>query len=210
MDKKSKILLAVFVALIFISVGATYWRMMIAKDYIVEAQVDCDPYGEECFVWECDPESSEEGEACTGEAEEDIWYFKVARRNAGNVPLCNPEEDENCLPFLCAEGEKDCEEEFCTEENMENYSATSCNDSVIFSAQNPIEEEGECLEEDGCVEDEEASGEVEGEEAGILENQEEDLNNEDSAIGEAGDDNTEENIPEESADQTLPTEITPL
>lgn len=210
MDKKSKILLAVFVALIFISVGVTYWRMMIARDYIVEAQVDCDPYAEECFVWECDPQSSEEGEACTGEAEEDVWYFKVARRNAGNVPFCDPEEDEDCLPFLCAEGEKDCEEEFCTEENMENYYATSCIDPVIFSAQNPVEEEDECLEEDGCVEDEEISGEVKEEEAEISENQEEDLDSGDNVIEEVVDNNTENDIQEESADKTVPMQIIPL
>ncbi len=199
MDKKSKILLAVFVALIFISVGATYWRMMIAKDYIVEAQVDCDPYAQECFVWECDLQSFEEGEMCTGKPEEDVWYFKIARRNAGNVPLCNPEEDENCLPFLCVEGEKDCEEEFCTEENMENYYATSCNDPVIFAAQNPIEENDECLEEDGCAEEEEISGEIEEEESGVMKSQEE---NSDSAA--------EENMPEEIVNQAMPTEITPL
>ncbi|MCK9379351.1 MAG: hypothetical protein M0P97_04385 [Candidatus Moranbacteria bacterium] len=209
MDKKSKILIAVFVALIFISVGVTYWRIVIKKDYVIESQVDCDPYSEECFVWKCDSQSSVEGEACTGEPDEDIWYFKIVRRNAGNVPFCDPENDEDCLPFLCAEGEKDCEEEFCTEENMENYSATSCNDPVIFSAQNPIEETDECLEEDDCAKDAEISEEVDGEEEiDVLENQEENSNSEGDITKE--NDNTEENMPTENTNQTMPIEIIPL
>jgi len=121
---------------------------MIKKDYVIEASVDCDPYSEACFVWECDPESDVEGESCTGDPEEDIWYFKIARRNASRIPLCDPNTDENCQPFLCddpsdaeAGGEEECEEELCTEENMEGYYATSCNDPVAFTEENPIEEE---------------------------------------------------------------------
>ncbi|HBO16807.1 MAG: hypothetical protein UR69_C0001G0228 [Candidatus Moranbacteria bacterium GW2011_GWE2_35_2-] len=210
MDKKSKILIAVFIALIFISIGATFWRIVIKKDYIIESQVDCDPYSENCFVWECDPESFEEGEACTGNMEEDVWYFKVVRRNASDIPFCDPDADEECEPFLCSEGEKDCGEEFCTEENMENYSATSCNDPAIFSAQNPIEETDKCLEEDDCAEDAEALEEAgEEEEIDILENQEEDLNSEEGDITKE-DDDAEENMPMENADQAVPIEIIPL
>jgi len=166
MDKKSKILIAVFLVLIAISVGVTYWRIMIQKDYVVEAQTDCDPYEEECFLWECDPESTVEGEACTGDPEEDSWYFKVVRRNASKIPLCDPETDETCDPWTCEEGEKDCEEEFCTEENMEDQYASACNDPVAYTAENPIEEEGETAEEEGEAEEEteEAKCEEEDEE----------------------------------------------
>lgn len=144
MDKKSKILLWVFTALIIGSVAVTYWRIMIKKDYVIEAQTDCDPYAEKCFIWECDPSSTVEGEACTG-TEDDIWYFQVARRNAANIPLCDPEKDETCDPWTCGENEADCETEFCAEENMEDQYASACNDPVKYTEENPVEEEAvEC------------------------------------------------------------------
>ena len=159
MDKKSKVLFIVFSVLIAISVGVTYWRIMIKKDYIIEASIDCDPYEEACFVWECDPESDVEGEACTGDPEEDVWYFKVARRNAANIPLCAPNEDEECMPFVCEEGEDECEEELCTEEVMEDYYASACNDPMTFTEENPIIEEAE-VEADGEFFEEEIVEEV--------------------------------------------------
>ena len=112
---------------------------MIQKDYIIEAQADCDPYAEKCFVWKCDPASSVEGEKCTGDAEKDIWYFQIARRKAANIPLCDPNTDENCDPWTCAEGEKDCSAEFCTEDQLEAQSAAECSDPVKYTAENPIE-----------------------------------------------------------------------
>ncbi|TSC94214.1 MAG: Uncharacterized protein Athens101428_412, partial [Candidatus Berkelbacteria bacterium Athens1014_28] len=147
--------------------------------------------------------------ACTGKPEEDVWYFKVVRRNAGNIPLCDPDADEECEPFLCSEDEKDCEEEFCAEENMENYSAASCNDPAIFSAQNPIEETDECLEEeDDCVKDAEVLEEIDNEkEIDVLENQEGILDAESDTLK---DDDAEENMPMENADQAVPIEIIPL
>ena len=156
MDKKSKILLWVFIALIIASVAVTYWRIMVKRDYVVESQVDCDPYKEACFIWKCDPESDVEGEACTGDPEKDIWYFQVAGRNAANIPLCDPETDETCDPWTCAEGERDCETEFCTEENMEEQYAVECNDSIKYTEENPIKEEEEAVDpsadEAGCEE----------------------------------------------------------
>lgn len=175
MDKKSKVLLWVFALLIVASVGVTYWRIMIKKDYVIEAQVDCDPYVDECFVWECDPESTVEGEACTGDPESDIWYFNVARRNASKIPLCDPGTDESCDPWTCEENEKDCETVFCEESIMEEQYATACVDPVQFAIDNPIEEEEvECEEGDEeCLAIEEAICEEGDEECLALQESEE-------------------------------------
>jgi hypothetical protein len=149
MDKKSKILLAVFFALIIISVGITYYRTIVKRDYIVEAQTDCDPYTEACFVWQCDPGSTEEGVACTGDPETDVWYYKIAKRNAENIPECDPEADETCDPWTCVEGEKDCSEILCDEATAEEQ-GVSCNDPEEYTLNNPPEEETE----EGLSEDE--------------------------------------------------------
>lgn len=150
MDKKSKILFIIIGLLIVASVAVTYWRIMVKKDYIIEAQTDCDPYTQNCFIWECDPESDVEGEACTGDPEEDIWYFQVVKRNASRIPLCDPATDENCEALVCAENEPECEEVFCTEENMEAQYATACNDPVKYTEENPVEEEDLSADEEEC------------------------------------------------------------
>lgn len=154
MDKKSKIFLVVFFLLIVGSVGATYWRIFVKKNYIIENQVDCDPYVDACFIWECDPESTVEGEACTGDEEADIWYYQIARRKAFNIPLCDPEKDDTCDPWTCAEDEKDCETIFCSDDNKGEQEA-ECNDPVQYSIDNP-EEDSEAVEceegDESCLE----------------------------------------------------------
>jgi len=140
MDKKSKILFIIFGLLILGSVSFTYWKIMVKRDYVIENQVDCDPYEEKCFIWECDSESSEEGEKCTGNPDDDIWYYKIARRKAVNIPLCNPEKDENCDPFVCNSDEIDCSETLCDDETKVKQGA-ECNNPIKYSAENPMEEE---------------------------------------------------------------------
>jgi hypothetical protein len=138
MDKKSKIFLAVFFFLIIASVGVTFWRIYIKKDYIVQAQTDCDPTTEKCFVWQCDPKSTVEGEACTGDPDKDTWYYKIVKKNASLIPLCDP-NDENCKPLECADGEKDCSVTLCDETNKKEQ-GVECNDPVQYNIDNPAEE----------------------------------------------------------------------
>ncbi len=139
-----RIFFLVFLLLIIGSVAVTYYRIMIKKDYVVETQNDCDPYTEACFVWECNPESDVEGEACTGDPENDIWYYKINKRNASRIPLCDPNADENCQPWTCEPGEAKCEEILCDEKTAAEQEV-SCNDPVKYTKENPIKEEAaEC------------------------------------------------------------------
>ena len=147
MDKKSKILIAVILLLIAGSVAVTYWRIMVKKDYIISAQTDCDPTLENCFVWNCNPNSQVEGEACTGDPEEDIWYYKTIKRKAANIPLCDP-NDENCTALTCPENEADCEEIFCTAE-------TKSEEDICTNPEQYILEHPEALEEEECEEGDE-------------------------------------------------------
>jgi len=159
MDKKSKIFFIIFGLLIAGSVAVTYWRIMIKKDYIIEAQADCDPTVEQCFVWECDPESDVEGEKCTGNADEDIWYYEIVRRNASRIPLCDP-ADENCEALVCGENELECEYIFCTEENKEEQ-GVECNDPVAYALENPtVEEDVSCVDGEVCPVEEDLSTEA--------------------------------------------------
>jgi len=148
MDKKSKIFFIIFGLLIVVAVSSTYWRIMDKKDYIAEAQIDCDPTIEKCFVWKCDPNSTVEGEACIGDAEKDIWYYQVAKRNARNIPLCDPATDDTCDPWTCIEGEKDCATTFCDEITAKEQKV-ECSDPVQYNIDNPpVDESANCEEGD--------------------------------------------------------------
>ncbi len=146
-----KFFFSILFSLIIISVAITFWRIIIQKNYIIEAQTDCDPYSQRCFIWECDPASDVEGEECVGDPEKDIWYYNIVRRNASRIPLCDP-NDENCAALVCDEGEPECEQIFCAEENKAEQEA-ECNNPEQYTKDNPMEEE--MLEE----EDESEGGE---------------------------------------------------
>jgi len=125
MDKKTKIFWLVMIVLILASVASAFYRYIIKKDYNIQAQVDCDPSQEACFVWECDPENSEEGEACTGDPEADYWTYKIINKNASRIVSCD-QDDEDCEALFCGENEPDCGFVFCNEENKEEYGSEIC------------------------------------------------------------------------------------
>jgi len=135
MDKKSKILLWVVFLLIIGSVAVTYWRIMIKKDYMIEAQASCDPTVDKCFVSSCDPAVTEGDTMCTGDPEKDTSYYAIISRKAANIPLCDP-NDENCAALTCPEGEKDCSMTFCNDSNKEEQGA-ECNDPEQYNIDNP-------------------------------------------------------------------------
>ncbi len=189
MDNKNKIFFIVFFLLIIGSICATYYRIVVKKDYIVSAQTDCDPYAEKCFIWECDPDSTVEGEACTGDPENDIWYYQIVNRKAFNIPLCDP-NDEECDALSCPEEEEDCGVIFCDETNKEEQGA-ECNDPVQYTIDNPEEDSEEC-EEDDC---EEVACDSETEDCAVEEG---DVENADEA-----EDTTEESIEDTSSERPV-------
>lgn len=126
----SKILTYTLMILLLLSAGASYYRFMVIHDYVIVAEVDCDPTSESCFVWQCDP--AVEGE-CTGDPEADTWYYKIATRNAQHIPECDP-EDEMCELFACEPNvEADCAITLCTEATLvEQGIDTPCSNPSDF------------------------------------------------------------------------------
>lgn len=121
---------------------------MVLHDYLVQTEVDCDPTFESCFVWECGAESEE----CTGNPDEDTWYFKIAYRNAKNIPACDA-MDEECEQFTCPEeGEVECREVLCSPTALEEHHIkTTCTSPADFADE--VSEEAETIKD--VVKDEE-------------------------------------------------------
>jgi hypothetical protein len=161
-SREDKLLTRLFFVVFFGSIFFGFLRFVVFKNYYIEAQSDCDPTVEKCFVWQCDPESTVEGEACTGDPESDASYYKIIKKKANTVPACDPNNDENCPQIICAPGEKNCTEIFCNEENKIDQEA-ECNDPEQYLKDNPPEEEdsvddGDATEEsDGLVDEVDSS-----------------------------------------------------
>lgn len=126
---RSKILFIVFGLAVILSGSASFYRYIVARDYIIEAQVDCDPATEACFVTECDPESTDAETMCTGAPTEDTSFYKIIRKNAMNIPACDSSQEE-CAPLACAEDERDCEYTFCEEGNADGVRCSTAEDAV--------------------------------------------------------------------------------
>jgi hypothetical protein len=146
MDKKSKILFLVFGLLLAGSLLATYYRYIVVKDYVIEAQVNCDPLTEQCFVVVCDPEM---GEECSGNREEDTSYYKILHRNARHIPACNPEAPD-CPVTACQVGEEGCFVILCDP----SVEGATCSDPETYQREHPVGAENEGLENGGASEDE--------------------------------------------------------
>ncbi len=138
MDLKSKILFSVMGVLIVLSISASYYKYMVLHDYIIEAQIDCDPSVESCFVYVCDPEAEE----CAGNPEDDTSYYKYLYRNAKNIPLCDP-ADEGCDALVCPESEEEgCQIIACSAETLATYEVDgACTNPVDFKEAESTETE---------------------------------------------------------------------
>lgn len=134
MDTKSKIFLVVFFLLVVGSIAATYHKVFVLRDYMIEAEAPCDPYTESCFVYICNPIEEE----CTGDPEEDTSYYKNISRNAKNIPLCDV-EDESCTALICPPNETDCSVTLCDAATATED--TICNNPVAYALLHPIEDE---------------------------------------------------------------------
>ena len=155
-SREDKLLTRLFFVVFFGSIFFGFLRFVVFKNYYIEAQSDCDPTAEKCFVWQCDPESTVEGEACTGDPESDASYYKIIKKKANTVPACDPNNDENCPQIICALGEKNCTEIFCNEENKIDQEA-ECNDPEQYLIDNPPEEEEDSVDDGDAAEEGDSS-----------------------------------------------------
>ncbi len=127
MGKSSRVFFLVAFILITGSIVVTYYRFFIARDYVVQEEVGCDPYTEACFIFVCDPLVDEE---CTGDSSEDTSYYKLMDRVAKNAPLCEV-GDETCDTSVCSPGETECYFTLCDPETIR--ASESCNDPMVYA-----------------------------------------------------------------------------
>lgn len=107
MKNKNYILLLVILLLFGYAIFATYHRAFVAQDYALFYDDDCDPEEKSCFIYICDPQWEE----CTGDPEEDTWYYKTYEISAVDISTCDPLGDR-CEEFDC-EAIESCVVRYC-------------------------------------------------------------------------------------------------
>lgn len=106
----------VFILLILGSVGFTFWRIVIQKDYQIVSETSCDPVTESCFHY--DAVVCDEGDtACVAS---DAYDYKKISKKAASIYACEQtEEKTDCTEELsCLEDEEDCSYTLCDPENL--------------------------------------------------------------------------------------------
>lgn len=117
-DKKSqlgnRIFYTILAILIIGSVAATFYKIVILKDYQIVAETSCDieTEGEKCFSY-TDEESGE------------VSYYKLVNKKAADIVACEATEEKlGCSEELsCIEGEVSCSYIYCDPEALEEGEA---------------------------------------------------------------------------------------
>ncbi len=119
-DNKTKIANRIFytilILLILASVGVTFWKIVIQKDYQIVAEVSCDSTIEACYRYE--PEPCVEGDSeCIPE---EAYDYKMISKNAANIYACEQTEEKlGCDEELsCLEDELNCSYTNCIEAEL--------------------------------------------------------------------------------------------
>ena len=114
-DPRNKIFYIIFFLLIVASIGATYLKIVVFKNYQIVAQVSCDPTVEKCFISTCDPATDD---TCT--ASSTPTYYKNISKKAATIYDCENTTDKiGCGEELsCTEGEVDCSYTLCDPANL--------------------------------------------------------------------------------------------
>jgi hypothetical protein len=137
MDKKSRILLIVAAVALILSIGATFWRIVLEREYPISFESACDPASEQCFVKTCTP-ADPANNPCSDE-KVTAEYYKMIKMQASVVPACT-EASGNCAELACGNLPANlCEETLC-DESSELSDGVTCNDPATY--QTPSDSEG--------------------------------------------------------------------
>lgn len=111
MDKKTKILIVLFLVIVSVAISFSYKKYFLERDYLISAEVPCDPSLEICFIGYCDSE--------TEECEEETFYYKRIEGIARSLPTCDPNYEDCPLLWCGKRGNHACVDISCDAESEE-------------------------------------------------------------------------------------------
>lgn len=82
------------------TVASRYYHYAVERDFLLKADIACDPAVQACFAINCEPDDPD----C------DPAPFAKAKVRAKDAPVCF--EEHSCRDFSC-DGRRDCATSFC-------------------------------------------------------------------------------------------------
>jgi hypothetical protein len=125
-DKKSKILFALFFAAIAISFLLSYFKIIVKNDFVVFGETSCDPVRERCFSRPCEDEND------CGDPASKYSYYKLIKKNFKGISCGS--NNEKCNVLSCNQEEKNCTEILCDKQNVKD--GEECNDPEAYNNHN--------------------------------------------------------------------------
>lgn len=114
---KNKPLTYLFVPLLILMVGTSYFRFVVIKDYLVSYETDCEPSEQSCYVG-CDNDDCSE-----------IYHYAIITRQAKTIEnLCGVDITDCSAANSCTNSETSCLIEYC-DESEGFYSCDEINNS---------------------------------------------------------------------------------
>ena len=123
MKRLTTTLTTITVLLVFLTAASSYYKFLIAKDYIIETKIPCDPTQGICYVGACDVVQND----CS-DPNNKSKYYTIAFRNAKNIDCT----DDSACDFQCKAGESECGEKTCQSNNLSKVECyTEVNNSKV-------------------------------------------------------------------------------
>ena len=112
-----KLFFIFFILLVIGSVGTTFLKFAVFKNYQILAETSCNTQTEKCFVKTCDPTTDK---TCPTNETERTTYYKKISKTASNIYTCEQSADKiGCDKELtCTQNEKKCSYTYCDPANL--------------------------------------------------------------------------------------------
>jgi len=96
--KGVKLFTLVIILASVVSIGVSFYKFYIARDYLIFANISCDPALHSCFA---------------GDGNGAPQYYEKISRMANTIPECNGWLNQ-CPELTCAQGDSNCTIEYCS------------------------------------------------------------------------------------------------
>ncbi|HRH55615.1 MAG TPA: hypothetical protein PK609_01995 [Candidatus Paceibacterota bacterium] len=138
---RGHILAYIILPLIIVSGVASFYRFVVANDYIVEYEGECDPSTESCF------------EGCEDDECLEPYPYKYMHKYASDVRAeCGPDITECEDASVCLVGDEGCSIEYCDPEELgENESCFFAEEESLDSSEE--DDSGVGTEDEGTEEE---------------------------------------------------------
>lgn len=137
---KQHVLLSILLPLCIFSAAFSYYRFMIAGDYVVAYEAECDPIARSCFY------------GYDEETQEGYYYTKIQKYARDVYTACGPDITDCAAANICLVSDGLCSITYCSPEAAsEDESCEGISASAMENSQELPEEEIESARPDATM-----------------------------------------------------------